>query len=191
MPDLLRKIPFSAELLPFVQDFDCGSEPWQTPLSEWIKAPVAIKNGAIGQLHKKKSQLQVWLHINAADELVGFSSLGPSNWKWPTPDDPRVPISIIPNVAIQKRFHGKPEEPPRYSKQMMDHLVFEARQHQDRHPLLGLYVDPRNTPAIKLYRREGFQDFQTYTDAVDGITYQGMILKLSDYLPHEAPARGA
>jgi hypothetical protein len=189
MPDILRKIPFTEDLREAVRDFDCGSEPWEQPLNAWIKAGTEVRNGALferNQAAGKGKRLDVWLHVNQADELVGYSSLGESNWRWPLPSDPRVPISIIPNVAIQKRFHGKPDDPPRYSKQILDHLVFEARRQTHRHPLIGLYVDPRNAVAVKVYRREGFQDFQTYTDPADGVTYQGMILKLADYQPHAA-----
>jgi hypothetical protein len=184
MADFLRKIPFTEQLLSTVKDFDCGNEEWEKPLNTWIKAEPNVKNGALYELRKRKGKLQVWLHVNEGNELVGYSSLGESNWHWPLPEDPRVPISVIPNVAIEKRFHRKPDECPRYSKQIMDHLVFEARQFQNRYPLLGLYVDPRNAGAIKVYLREGFQDFQEYTDS-DGITYRGMLLKLDDYRPYE------
>jgi hypothetical protein len=95
------------------------------------------------------------------------------------PEDPRVAINIIPNVAIQRQFWGKPDDPPRYSAQMLDHLVFEARAHTDRQPLLGQYVDPRNARAIKAYRNAGFTDFhKLYQD--DGIEYVSMILKLEE-----------
>ncbi|OAI45628.1 hypothetical protein AYO44_12625 [Planctomycetaceae bacterium SCGC AG-212-F19] len=105
-------------------------------------------------------------------------------WPWPLPDDPRVPISVIPNVAVQAPFQGQPPDPPRYSKQIMEHLIFEARQHASRYPLLGLYVDPRNAPAVKVYEREGFEEFsQTYTDPVDGILYKSMLLKLAPATP--------
>lgn len=184
MPDLLRKIPFAPELLPIVQGFDCGVEEWERPLHAWIAAPVQVKNGALAEMRKRKGKLQVWLQVNAADELVGYSSLGESNWNWPLPDDPRVPVNLIPNVAIQKRFHRKPDDPPRYSKQIMDHLIFEARQHTERHPLLGLYVDPRNVAALKVYRREGFQDFKTFTDEQEGITYLGLLMALQPSPPN-------
>jgi len=94
-------------------------------------------------MRKRKGKLSVWLHVNEAGDLVGYSALGTSNWEWPTVADPRVPISVIPNVAIQKRFWGCPkDDPPRYSKQILEHLVFEARKQVDRHPLLGLFVHP-------------------------------------------------
>jgi hypothetical protein len=180
MPDILRKILFSEALLGAVADFDCGNEGWEKPLAEWVKAGPKVRNGALYEIKKRKGKLQVWPHINQADELVGYSSLGESSWEWPLPDDPRVPVSIIPNVAIQRRFWGKPDDPPRYSRQIFDHLVFEARTHTGRHPLLGLYVDPRNVRAIKAYHNAGFTDFHRhYQD--EGIEYVSMILKLAEY----------
>lgn len=181
MPDFLRKIPFTAELLPVVDQFDCGSDPWETPLAAWIQAGRDVKNGAIYEMRRaerKGKKLEVWLHVNEANELVGYSSLGESNWPWPEAHDPRVPINIVPCLALGKRFQGKPLDPPRYSKQIMDHLIFETRKHQDRYPLLGLYVDPRNFAAMRFYTRENFVNLQTFVDPVDGIEYQGMILKL-------------
>ena len=84
MPNLLRKIPFTEELLVAVQDFDCGDEVWEQPLAAWIKSAPNIKSGALYDIAKRK--LEVWLHINGANELVGYSSLGPSRWEWPTRD---------------------------------------------------------------------------------------------------------
>lgn len=179
MPDLLRKIPFTEDLLGAVADFDCGDEGWETPLAAWIKAPPDVRNGALYELGKRKGKLDVWLHVNGAGDLVGYSSLGISNWEWPTADDPRVPISVIPNVAIQKRFWGCPKnDPPRYSAQILDHLIFEARNHTERHPLLGLFVHPSNRRAIKADTTAGFQEyFRVFLE--DGVEYKSMLLKLA------------
>jgi ribosomal protein S18 acetylase RimI-like enzyme len=179
MPDLLQKIPFSEDLLKAVADFDCGDEEWERPLADWIKAAPNVKNGALQELRKRKGKLDVWLHVNQANELVGYSSLGVSSWEWPTADDPRVPISVIPCVAIQRQFQGRPkDDPPRYSTQILDHLIFEARKHTDRHPLLGLFVDPRNERAIRAYTAAHFEEyFRTYLE--DGIEYKSMLLKLT------------
>ncbi len=125
MSDILRKVPFTEELLPDVQDFHCGDQPWEAPLAAWIKAGPDVKNGALDEMKKaaqKGKRLDVWLHVNEAGDLVGYSSLGESNWRWPLATDPRVPVNVIPNLAIQKPFQGKPSEPPRYSKQILDHL---------------------------------------------------------------------
>jgi hypothetical protein len=178
MPDLLQKLSLTEDLLPFLADFDCGDEPWQKPLADWIKAPPGVKNGALHELSKRKGKLEVWLHVNKSHEIVAYSALGVSNWEWPTSADPRVPISVIPNLAIQVKFWGKPVDPPRYSKQILDHLIFEARKHSERQPLLGLFVDPRNERAIRAYQRAGFQTyFRRYAD--DGVEYQSMLLKLA------------
>ena len=182
MADHLRKIPFGEELLKAVTDFDCGDEEWESPLAAWIEAAPSVENGALHEMRKRKGKLSVWLHVNGAGELVGYSALGASNWEWPTADDPRVPISVIPNVAIQKRFWGCPKgDPPRYSTQILDHLVFEARKHEDRHPLLGLFVHPMNGRAIKAYKVAHFEEyFRTYWDDEEGVEYIIMLLKLAE-----------
>ena len=180
MPDHLRKIPFTEDLREVVADFDCGDEEWEKPLADWIKAAPSVKNGALFEIRKRKGKLEVWLHVNTAGELVGYSAPGSSNWEWPTRDDPRVPINVIPNVAIQRKFWGCPKQgPPRYSTQILEHLIFEARKHNDRHPLLGLFVDPRNHRAIKAYLTAHFEEyFRVYLE--DGIEYKSMLLKLAE-----------
>jgi hypothetical protein len=182
MPDFLRKIPFGEELLKEVADFDCGDEEWELPLAAWIKAPPNVKNGALYELRNRKGKLSVWLHVNGVGDLVGYSALGASNWEWPTAEDPRVPISVIPNVAIQKRYWGCPkEDPPRYSTQILEHQIFEARRHQDRHPLLGLFVHPMNARAIKAYQAAGFAEhFRKFTDNADNVEYVSMLLNVAD-----------
>ena len=155
----------------------------ETPINLWIKSP---KDGAVSEIEKsakKNRGLQIWLHVNQAGDLVGFSSLGESNWWWPTPSDPRVPVSVVPYVAIQKQYQGRPDSPPKYSHQIIQHLVFEASQHTHRQPILGLYVDAHNNAALKLYEREGFGVWEPYTNPADGITYQGRLLLLEDYKP--------
>jgi hypothetical protein len=179
MPDRLKKIEFTEELLPAVQDFDCGDEEWERPLADWIKAGPGDKNGALGWvLGDKKKNAQVWLHVNGAGDLVGYSSLGRSAWEWPNQTDPRVPISVIPYVAIARRFWGQPkDDPPRYSQQILDHLIFEAALWKDRQPLLGLYVDPRNQRAIAAYQRAGFlAHFRRFIEGP--VIYEAMLLKL-------------
>jgi ribosomal protein S18 acetylase RimI-like enzyme len=84
-------------------------------------------------------------------------------------------------VGIQKRFWGKPDGPPdeRFSAQILDHLIFQAIGHTERQPLLGLFVDPRDVRAIRVYEKAGFTRFsKTYTDAASGVTYISMLLNL-------------
>lgn len=179
MPDTLKAIDFNEHLLPYVQDFDCGGEPWEMPLATWIMTPAIVPGGALFELNKRKGKLQVWLYANQQDDLVGYGSLGASNWEWPNKNEKRVPINVIPNVAIQKAHWGKPDnDPPKYSRQILDHLIYQARLHTDRHGLLGLFVDPRNKRAISAYKHAGFAEyFRRHME--DGIEYQSMLLKLA------------
>lgn len=104
-----------------------------------------------------------------------------SRWPWPLPDSPHVPISLIPMVGIQKVYWGKPDGPPeeRYSAQILDHLIYQAMQYTERHPLLGLFVDPRNVRAMRVYEKAGFVSFsKTYRDPDTGIVCESMLLNL-------------
>src|SRR6266851_1077583 len=66
MASNLTRIPFSESLLPRVQAFDCGSEPWQLEISDWIKAP-AGKDGAVDAIGVGT---EVWLYANDGGEVV-------------------------------------------------------------------------------------------------------------------------
>jgi ribosomal protein S18 acetylase RimI-like enzyme len=179
MPDMLCKVVFTESELDLVADFECGDEEWEKPLAEWIKSPPATGNGALYEMARRKGKLQVWLHANQAGELDGYSSLGESNWEWPTAEDRRVPINVIPYVAIHKKFWGCPKaDPPRYAAQILDDLIAEARKQTGRQPLLGLFVDPRNTRAIRAYKKAYFEEyFRRFTEG--DIEYVSMLLKLA------------
>lgn len=180
---MLRKVAFSRELLPRVAAFKCGDQPWDIEVSDWIKAPEG-KGGAIDDLGKK---CDVWLYLNEKDEVVGFSSLGSSNWRYPTANDPRKQISVIPWVAVEARFQGNG-----YFSQILAHLFFEAQSKTDRLPIIGLYVDPRNRDAIEKYERKGFEEFhQSYKDKGTGVTYKSFISKLPEIPPGATPQKAA
>ena len=89
-------------------------------------------------------------------------------------------MAVIPAVAIQKKWWGKPDGPreERYSAQILDHLILEATKLAV--PVLGLFVHPANVRACKVYERSGFQAFsRTYTDKATGVTYRSMLRLLS------------
>lgn len=178
MPQTLHVIPFKPEhlALPEIRSFDCGNEPWEREVAEWIKGEPGGVLDAMRDRH-----CEVWLYASDADGLVGFGSLAPSRWPWPLPDSPRVPINLIPMVGIDRAFWGKPDGPAdqRYSSQILDHLIFQAMQHSERHPLLGLFIHPQNVRARKVYERAGFAPFsKTYTDSDTGDAYESMLMNL-------------
>ncbi len=140
----------------------CGDSAWARAASEWI-------NGSEVFDSIEKNQTKVWVFRNSADEIVGFGSLNATGWKrWPPPGGPRTRLLYIPQLGIDSRFHGKPEHPEwRYSKQVMDYLIYEARmlateiretkppsKHVD---LLTLHVHKDNVVAQKLYKRFEFE----------------------------------
>ena len=122
---------------------------------------------------------EVWLYATASGGVVGFGSLGRSNWKWPDAQSPRRPISVIPMFGVRTQFRANHLGPPeqRFATQILRDLIAEAASCTDRDPLLGLYVHQDNQKAIRFYRRNGFLTF--HTEHVEGgQRYQGMILKV-------------
>ena len=105
MSSALRKIPFTEELLSAVADFECGSEPYEAEVADWIKnkGPGCVLDAM------KKYGTHVWLYINEENDVVGFGSLGKTRWNWPDPTNPRVSVNLMPMVGIRSKYHGKPE----------------------------------------------------------------------------------
>jgi RimJ/RimL family protein N-acetyltransferase len=171
-PGLLRAIPYSADLQEHVADFACGDEPYERELADWIR------NEALPAMERGT---RVWLFVTEEGDLVGYGSLGTTNWRWPDPKSERVTLNIIPAVAIQRHYWGKPDGPreQRYSTQILDHLIAEATDRTDTAPLLGLFVHPDNHRAIRAYERAGFTRFShTYKDKETGVVYISMIYPL-------------
>ncbi len=77
MPTVLRKLVFTPDLLPEVQDFDCGDEPWEQEVAAWIKGSPG------GVLDDLQRGCEVWLYVTEEEGLVGFGSLARSSWRWP------------------------------------------------------------------------------------------------------------
>src|SRR5437588_494581 len=79
---LRAPIIFDSGHLSRVKDFECGTQPWEVEVSDWIKAP----RGAGGALDDMANLgTRVWLYETEADELVGYGSLGETFWRWPDP----------------------------------------------------------------------------------------------------------
>ncbi len=150
---VLRVRPFSADLLPEVQGFHCGDEPWQLEVADWLKASTS-DDCAIRWLERGT---RVWLYTTEEDALVGYGSLGTTTWRWPPPSGPEETVSIIPSFGVQTLYQGEPKDAPpeeRYACQIMADLVARAKEEDTR--ILGLFVDRRNARAIAFYQRVGF-----------------------------------
>ena len=141
-----------------VVEFSCGEEIWSRHVAEWIRGSDVFSSMEKGT--------RVWLFETAEGEIVGFGSLGTSIWRWPPPDGKRTTIVLIPMLGIDTRYHGQPPEKQwRYSRQIMSHLLFEARQlsrqwsgdANQRPQWLVLMVHKENKRAVRFYQRCGFE----------------------------------
>jgi ribosomal protein S18 acetylase RimI-like enzyme len=119
------------------------------------------------------SGLRVWLFWNV-DELVGFASLGQTEWSYPRPNgSKKVVVQIIPNLAVSVT-HGNRG----YGREILQGVIVEALRRRDTvSELLGLLVHVENARAIHIYDTEGFENHgkpSTY----DGESFQRMIITL-------------
>ncbi len=146
---------------PQIQNFHCGDESWELEVARWIKAPTSEKTDS-ALFCSENGKSSVWIHtLTTTAEIVGFSSLGKSNWKI---EGSKIPVQIIPNFAIVEKFKGCPkvERSRKYSSITFDFLIEEARNRwklDGVSQLLGLFVHPHNRRAIAFYQRHGFAAF--------------------------------
>ncbi len=168
---MLSTLKFDESQLFRANSFRCGDEPWEIEVADWIKAE-AGKGGALDDVANGKCD--VWLYLNETGDVVGFSSLGATKWKYPQNSSQRQQINVIPNVAIASDFQGRG-----HFRTVMEHLFAQAKKRSERLPLIGLFVDPRNSAAIDIYKRFGFETFHhDYYDPDTGVRYISMIAAL-------------
>lgn len=104
----------------------------------------------------------VWLFRNITNQIIGFGSVGPINWRWPLPNGNYTRLLYIPMLGIDQRYQGQPPDREwRYSHQIMQHLKFAAHQMnadlKTPSEWLLLLVAPDNAGAIHLYEQFDFQ----------------------------------
>jgi hypothetical protein len=155
----MRSVLFTTSMLPRVADFECGNEPWEKEVADWIRMPPESGDGALFWSNRGTT---IWLYETSAGEVIGFASLGVSHWEMRhsvTNVRSDRPIQIIPALAIQTRFQGFPKDVPkelRYSSRILSDVIAIATERcnlEKYPPLLALYVHERNERAIKLYQR--------------------------------------
>ena len=157
-----------------VRHFDFGVEPYHREMSHWLISDVAT---ALSYGTK------VWLYGNLSGDIVGFGSLGETNWNYPDKKSPRVKVAVIPALGLRREFWGCPigvDAGQRYSPQILDHLITLAPQLPSRPQAIGLFVYPANLAAIRLYERHHFQRFHTQCKCDEsGDFYHGYVRDIS------------
>jgi len=152
MPIPLQARIYTEAMAPRVAGFVCGTRRFEKAMADWITRPDLLNYIA-------QRGNTVWLYFTPEDDLVGFGSLGASTWG--PLDGPRFSLTIIPALAIRSEYQGKPddvEERDKFSHQIMRDLIGRAKPLG--RPILGLFVHPRNTRAIRLYVKFGFEKVQ-------------------------------
>ena len=178
MKDALIASPFSADLLPEVQSFSYGTEPWEAEVGVWL---------CNESLRRMQEGTEVWLYMNQANQIVGFGSLGTSNWSIPKKKSPRQSVLVIPALGIRMGFKGEPSDERsaevandgRYSSQIMRHLVQRSRGWPEKKQFLGLCVHPENSRAVGFYAKFGSEllDYG-WTDQETKVCYGRYVIPL-------------
>jgi ribosomal protein S18 acetylase RimI-like enzyme len=157
-PHQLYAIEFTEADQASLVGFSCGEDRWSRHVAKWIQGSDVLDS--------MKRGTRVWLFENSTGEIVGFGSLGTSQWRWPPPKGDTTTILLIPMLGIDVRFHGQPPCPDwRYSRQLMSHLIAEAQQvsrewsgeNGQKPQWLVLMVHRDNPRAISFYEHCGFE----------------------------------
>jgi hypothetical protein len=155
----MRSVLFTTSMLARVADFECGNETWEREVADWIRMPPESGDGA---LHWSTCGTTVWLYETNDGDLIGYASLGVSQWtmRHPTANTRTDrPIQIIPCLGVHTRFKGCPvgvRKDLRYSARILTDVMAIAAERcslQKCPPILGLKVHEENKRAIKLYER--------------------------------------
>ena len=157
-----------------VRHFDFGVEPYHREVGDWLLNDVT---------EAKVRGTTVWLYGNQSGNIIGFGSLGESNWNYPDKKSPRTKVAVIPALGLRREFWGCPtgvDAGDRYSSQILDHLIALAPRLPSRPRAIGLFVYPANSPAIKLYERHYFRRFHTQCKREEtGDFYHGYVRDVS------------
>ena len=101
---------------------------------------------------------KIWLYWHPDGRLVGYASLGVTDWKIPPPHGDSIRVAIIPFFGVQKQFWGEPQEGDSFSVQIMKAILAKAREMNDSADLV-LYVDPENERARRFYSKFDFEEY--------------------------------
>lgn len=164
-----------------MQDFDCGTDEWCLDVNKWIKSDIG--NCAISSIIDEDHWCKAWLYSNtellSPASLVGYASLGLSDWPLLPGDRTREKVATIPYFGVNRGFRGQFHEPDEtFATGMFRDLLSQANYHLPSEVRkIGLYVHPDNSGGIRFWERCGFVflPHRVYNDRDSGIRYRGMI----------------
>lgn len=101
---IVREAFSAAKHIPELANFDCGGHDYQIAVSDWIKA-IHPDDSVLTDISRFGTK--VWVYYNQAGDVVGFASLGLTNWSlWPPSQKRKAPVVIIPKYRGGKTVLG-------------------------------------------------------------------------------------
>jgi ribosomal protein S18 acetylase RimI-like enzyme len=180
---MIHREPFTAALISEVQEFHCGDDEWALDLADWLRDPRSDVDAdtALAALADEDLNCQVWVWRNETGAIVGFGSLGDTDGRVPNPNKgPRIPITIIPALAVHADHQGKG-----YGLAILEELLDLASQRADERPFVILMVHVDNRAAQALYRRMGFANLgKPFLERETGWMHQKMYYDLLERRKH-------
>jgi hypothetical protein len=154
---------FDASLLHRVLDFECGDDPWQRDVADYIKTPLGFAGAAQAV---EEGQADAWLYETDAGEVIGYATLVQANWYIRHPNEPRFRqhlTQVLACVGVRSHFWGVPEGTSHrdcYAWQIADDVMAMAKNNLNVNPILypgvGAQVLPENGRALAFLQRYGF-----------------------------------
>lgn len=186
MSEQLQKVALDEALLsnPLVAAqvaaFECGSEPWELEVAEWLKRPKGGEGAIDAALAEGTFVLLYWTPVR---ELAGYGCVGPGTLKWPNPNKSQpILTTAIPMLGVAKAMQRKG-----YGKQILDDLLAFALTRVAERRIVVLSVHEKN-PGAKLYEKRNFKPFgKPRPLPPNGDLYQRYVLDLGEP-PAPAPA---
>jgi len=167
---ILQPIDFSVSDPELFAGYDYGQQSYALELNDWLRTSTR-QTLELGGL--------IWKYCTPSGDHVGFGSLecNPTNWKDARGD--QLTVVTIPAVAIVFSFQGQPptgSAQPKYSDQIMSHLVRIAHELAPLVPGIGLVAHSENKGAIEVYSRWDFEQLpEPITFPPDEQTYFQMV----------------
>lgn len=151
MPPFLRAQKFTPEVQSQLGTFDCGTSVFARDMTDWITGPRCFAS-------IRDRGTNVWLFRDDHGSVVGFGSVGETEWKWPDQKSPFKKMSFIPALATHSNFQRTPYDAPREEQYSMAILIFLIAQARKLgHQYLVLFAHKDNTGAQSLYEIAGFE----------------------------------
>ena len=157
----MKRQPFDRTMADCVKDFDCGDALYAREVSDFI-------TGKTGEVWKsiEEEGLSVDLYLSDDDDdVIGFGCLVAQEVLLDGDTDPLGHLLMIAYFGLRTKYHKRPGDDYKhyYARQIFRDLLSEARIRRSDCKMIGLYVNPANVGAIRLYSDPEFGFYKVGT----------------------------